>query len=112
MRHCLRFFIHDRKARLQPSRKGLEDKMNKSLDELPSYTDLFGYSETHSGHVQSLSPDKTLKKQPDIKSEVSTAKSKEVDPLDIATCTTILEEVSGRKQADGEYDTLDCGSSD
>lgn len=72
--------------------------MTRGPEELPSYTDLFGNPNTR----QSPPSHEIVKRQVDVKSEVSSAKSWEKITPEAARCMQILEEVSGRKQVDGK----------
>lgn len=103
MKNCLKYFIHDRKA--GPQRSSSEDtrqRPNRSLEKLPSYTDLFGNWNIDLDRIQAQ--EATDEKHPNIRSEISHSRPKLTVAPEDAICVTILEAVSGREQSEGELE--------
>lgn len=103
----MKYFIHERKARAQPlSPEVAKQRPNRSLDRLPSYSDLFGNLDVHFDRTQSW--ETTDEKHSNIVSEVSPGELRATFVPEHATCVKILEEASGRNQLEGEYNNSSC----
>lgn len=78
-------------------RGGLE----QYLEEPPSYAELFGNSSGSIKSVECPTRDKIAEKQLDFKSEASVEKAAEVGITDHTACVNVLEQICGRKRAEG-----------